>query len=349
MALTTLNSLFDIYETRPPKLRFQARTRPEWQSWREALLEKLDALLGGFAQEGTPLNPVIVETTHEPGYQVEKVLFECEPGLRMPCYVLLPDHARPPYRPVIALHGHGTGGANYLLGRPWDESTRPAEEEIIRKYNHDYARQLAQKGFMVFVPVQRGLGERLETDPGLVTWKGAGMSSCRMLSFNAMLLGKTLLGLRVSDVIRTVDYIRSRPEPMIEGLGCLGFSGGGTTALFTAAVDPRITAVVASGCFNYFRTSIMAMVHCECNYIPHLVEYAEMPDIAGLIAPRPLLIESGMRDGIFPVEHALAAYQDLRAVYELLGETEMLAQDIHPADHQFSGAKAFDWLQRWLQ
>lgn len=347
--ITTLDHLYQVYEDKPRQLAFRASTLPEWQTWQETLREKIVELLGDFPLERTPLNPILLETHQEDGYRLEKVALESEPGLHVPCYILVPNHSLPPYRPVIALHGHGTAGANYLLGKAWDESTRNEEQEIIRTHNLDYARQLANHGFMVFVPVQRGLGERIESKSGLNSWQGAGQSSCRVLSFNAMLLGKNLLGMRVWDVLRTIDYIRSRPEPMVEGLGCLGFSGGGATTLFAAALESRITVAVVSGYFNRFRSSIMAMTHCECNYVPRLLEYAEMADIAGLIAPRPLLVESGLQDGIFPIEGTLAAYQDLQRIYELLGVPEALDKDIFDADHQFHGAKAFDWLERWLK
>jgi dienelactone hydrolase len=345
----TLPSLWQRYETLPRQLAFRARTREEWKTWRHVLQAKVSELLGGFPAEPVALDATLLESHQEDGYRLEKVAFQSEPGLYIPCYVLTPDHGEPPYRPVIAVHGHGTGGAAYVIGRVLDEETRTSEEALIQTQNHDYGRQLARHGFMVFVPVQRGLGERLETEPWTIKWEGASQSSCRPLAFNAMLLGKTLLGLRVWDLMRTVDYIRNRPEPMVPGLGCVGFSGGGTTTLFAAALDSRITVPVVSGYFNTFRDSIMAMVHCECNYVPHILKYAEMYDVAGLIAPRPLLVESGTQDGIFPSTATEAAYRELQKIYTFLGVPEHLDKDIFDGGHQFSGIKAFDWLHRWLE
>jgi cephalosporin-C deacetylase-like acetyl esterase len=148
--------------------------------------------------------------------------------------------------------------------------------------------------------------------------------------------------------MRTVDYIRSRPEQLVDGIGCLGLSGGGTTALFATALDPRITVAIVSGYLNTFRASIMSIVHCECNYVPGILKYAEMSDIAGLIAPRPLLVEGGLEDDIYPVEATEAAYEKVSEVYRLLGVPEHLDKDIFPGPHQFSGRKAFGWLDRWL-
>jgi dienelactone hydrolase len=345
---TTLPSLQHVYDTAPRRLAFRARTRDEWAEWRHALSGKLVELLGGFPSDRPRLNAVLLETREEADFRLEKVAFQSEPGVDVPCRVLIPRHVAPPYRPVIALHGHGTGGAAHLFGAIVNEATRAGEEAYIRSLNYDYGRQLGRQGFMVFAPEQRGFGERTETGLEVTGGQGMAQSSCRAISLNAMLLGKTTIGLRVWDVMRTVDYIRSRPEPMVAGIGCLGLSAGGTTTLFATAVEPRITAAVVSGYFNTFRDSIMAIYHCECNYVPGLVKDAEMSDVAGLIAPRPLLIEMGTEDHIFPVQATEMAYQELKRVYELLGASDRLDKDIFPGAHAFSGRKAFAWLTRWL-
>jgi dienelactone hydrolase len=157
-----------------------------------------------------------------------------------------------------------------------------------------------------------------------------------------------VLGLRVWDVMRTLDYIASRPETTTEGAGCVGLSGGGTTTLYAAALDPRIRAAVVSGAFGSFRSSIMSTIHCDCNYIPGILQYAEMADIAALIAPRPLLIENGTEDPIFPVDVTRSASGEVARTYSLLGVPERLEQDIFQGGHRFSGNKAFDWFTRWL-
>ena len=86
--------------------------------------------------------------------------------------------------------------------------------------------------------------------------------------------------------MRLIDYIRTRPEPLADTLGCVGLSGGGMVTLFTTALEARITCAVVSGYFNTFRDSIMAVRHCLCNFVPGMAQLAEMVDIAGLVAPR---------------------------------------------------------------
>jgi dienelactone hydrolase len=262
--------------------------------------------------------------------------------------VLTPYNVEPPYRSVIALHGHGSGGAAHLLGRVRSEATRAAETAHIEAHNYTYAHQLATHGFMVFAPEQRGFGERMETHPGMTFGGEMSRSSCRSLAFNALMMGKTLLGMRVWDVMRTLDYIATRPEAMTAGVGCVGLSGGGTTTLYATIADPRITVAILSGAFSSFRSSIMSTIHCDCNYIPAILQYAEMADLAALIAPRPLLIEAGTEDPIFPVDVVKSASQEVARVYDLLDVPDHFDQDIFAGGHRFSGNKTFDWFAKWL-
>ena len=88
----------------------------------------------------------------------------------------------------------------------------------------------------------------------------------------------------------------------------------------------------------------MATIHCECNYVPGILRFAEMADLAALIAPRPLLIEAGTADPIFPVDAVRAGCAEVARAYALLGVDGNFDQDIFEGGHRFSGAKAFDWL-----
>ena len=342
--LSTMAYLWQQYDAQPRALAFRAQTRDEWRTWCDALRAQLTELLGGFPAERCALTAQIVEIVEEDEYRREKIVFYSEPGVAVPYYVLTRRNIAPPYRPVIALHGHGSDGARLLLG------LAQGDEEVVqmRAYNYDYARQLAQHGFMVFVPVQRALGERMETDPAFRTGEGVWEKSCEITARACLLLGKTLVGLRVWDVMRTIDYIHSRAEPITASIGCLGLSGGGTTTLYAAALNERLSAVVIDGAFCSYRASIMSTTHCPDNYIPGILKYAEIADIGGLIAPRPLLIEHGTEDGTFPIAGARQAYHDLAPVYALLDCANHLDADFFPGGHRFGGRKAFAWLERWL-
>ena len=341
--LRTLPGLQRQYDEAPRQLAFRAQTLEQAHEWQEELRDVLTRLLGGFPSECCDLDSQTLEVAQEPDYTRELIVFQSRPGEYVPCYVLIPHAALTPYRPVVALHGHGAS-PHQLVGIDNDE----IERQTSQAQNLAYGRMLALRGFMVFVPGQRGIAERMEAPVYRSDVDRPWVNSCQMEGMNALLFGQTLLGLRVWDVMRLLDYIRSRNEPMIEGIGCVGLSGGGTTTLFTTALDKRISCSVVSGYFNTFRDSLMAHLHCSCNFVPGILHYAEMAEIAGLIAPRPLLIESGREDPIFPVNATEQALETLSAIYSVFDAQERLGADIFKGPHRWNGVKAYPWLDHWL-
>ena len=262
----------------------------------------------------------------------------------MPCYVLIPRNVVPPYRAVIALHGHGTDGTRLLLGLARNEK----ERALMRADNWDYARQLARHGFIVFAPVQRALGERLEANRAYRTQLGRRAKSCTLTTLTSFMLGRTMAGLRVWDVMRTIDYIRTRPEPIADKIGCIGWSGGGTTTFYAAALDERISAVVLESCVLHI--SRVHLVHRTLRRQLHPGDFALCGDGGywGSIAPRPVLIESGMQDPIFPIKGVKQAYGELARVYALLNRRDQLAANYFRGGHRIGGRQAFVWFERWL-
>src|SRR5581483_3031595 len=144
--------------------------------------------------------------------------------------------------------------------------------------------------------------------------KGLGTSACQPAAGAALLLGQTMIGWRVWDVMRAIDWIETRPELDAKRVGCMGISGGGTCTTFSAALEPRIKAAMVSGYINTFQASVMSISHCIDNYVPGILNWAEQYDVAGLIAPRPLFVESGENDTIFPIAASKASFERVRSV-----------------------------------
>ena len=113
---------------------------------------------------------------------------------------------------------------------------------------------------------------------------------------------------------------------------------------YTTCMDNRIRATVISGYFCTFRESILAMGHCNCNYVPGLSEFGEMYDLAGLIAPRPMLVESANRDPIFPRTAVRKSVAEARKIYRLFDAEQSLQTDYFEGRHQISGRLAYDFL-----
>ena len=247
-------------------------------------------MLGLDTMRDAPLDPVITERVACAGYMRERVLLQTEPGVIMPLYVLIPDGLRPGERrpAVLAPHGHSSGGKYAVAGR----RDLPAVAATIEEHNYDYGVQLVQQGLVVFCPDARGFGERREA-----ARQGEARSVGRKLQPaepHGDPLGQTVTGMWTWDLMRLVDYAQTRPEVDPARIACGGLSGGGLQTLWLAALDERVCAAVISGYFYGYKDSLLRLNdNCSCNYIPGLWSLADMGDIAALIAPRPLFIETG--------------------------------------------------------
>ncbi|PDO11631.1 MAG: dienelactone hydrolase [Candidatus Reconcilbacillus cellulovorans] len=321
-----LDELYACYERRR-----QSRTLPPGE-----LRQRLAEALGDFPEREEPLDPVVLERTACDGYIRERVEFGTGDGLRLPAYVLVPAERPGPFPAVLALHGHGFGSRE-ALGLNVDGSERTGNFGIHRRF----AVELVRRGLLVVAPEMAGFGDRrLEAD----VQEGPDRSSCATLAVHLLMYGKTLAGLRVFEARRSIDYMLERPDVDGNRIGCIGFSGGGLVAAYASALDSRIRATALCGFVNTFKGSILARNHCLDNYVPGLLRYAELPEWIGLIAPRPLFVETGLYDRVFPAEHAREALAVLEAVYTSFGAADLLAYDFFPGGHEVGGQRVFDWM-----
>src|SRR5947208_3263606 len=283
----------NLYAATPRRLRFQARTRTAAEEWQTALRSKLIDLVGGFPEQRAPLRPITLETRTFPGYKREKIVFDSRPGVSVLAYLLLPANAKTPAATMICVPGHGRG-VDDIVGI--DEQGRDRTDKA--GYQHDFAIQVAESGMAAVAIEPLGFGCR--RDP-INARQGLSRKACEPAAGGALLLGETMIGWRVWDVLRTLDYIATRPELDSSRVGCMGISGGGTVTLFSAALEPRIRAAMVSGYLNTFRDSVGSLAHCIDNYVPGILNWAEMHDIAGLVAPRRLFVERSKKDELFPL------------------------------------------------
>ena len=179
--------------------------------------------------------------------------------------------------------------------------------------------------------------------------QGLSHKACEPVAGSALMLGQTMIGWRVWDIMRTIDYIVTRPELDSSRVGCMGISGGGTVTLFATALEPRIRAAMVSGYLNTFRDSIGSLAHCIDNYVPGILNWAEMHDVAGLIAPRPLFVESGEKDDIFPIHASVESVNRVREIYSVFGAKELIEQEVFPGEHSFWGKRGVPFLARSLK
>jgi dienelactone hydrolase len=329
-----------LYESAQLQLTFRAANRKQAEAWQKRLRAKITELVGGFPAPRGALRAQTLDTRDFPAYRREKFVFESRPGLYVLGYLLTPTAPTPPHPVMICVPGHGRGVDDIVgidaQGR--DRTGKPG-------YQHDFALQVVEHGMAALAIEPLAFGCR--RDP-VTRKKGAEASACQPSAGAALLLGQTMIGWRVYDVMRAIDWIETRHELDPRRVGCMGISGGGTVTTFASALEPRIRAAMISGYLNTFRDSIMSLSHCIDNYIPGILNWAEMYDVAGLIAPRPLFVESGMKDDIFPLQASKQSFARVRKIYETFDAGPLVQQEIFNDVHTFHGVQGLPYLAKHL-
>lgn len=297
----------------------------EVRPWQTSLRRTVRRLTGTQPADRCPLRPRRLWLRDHPLGTIEKIVFTAEPYADVLAYVCLPHGVRPPYTFMICLQGHSTGMHN-SIGVQREDETLPLAVEGDR----DFAIGCMRHGIAALCIEQRSFGERREQMQAAVSSHG-----CHDATMHALMLGKTLLGERVYDVDRGIDYLATRGDADMQRIGVMGNSGGGTISLFAAALLPRIAFAMPSCYFCTFRDSIMSIYHCADNYIPGLLNVAEMSDVMGLFAPKPLVIIAGREDPIFPIAATRRAFKALQRIYQACDAKERCHLVVGNGGHRF--------------
>jgi dienelactone hydrolase len=299
---------------------------PRWLAGRRA---RLTELLGPMPSP-VPLSTETLESVECDGYRRDKVVFDTEDTMSVPAYLLIPDGRVSEGAAVLACHGHGPG------------KSQAVGLEHTNAPNSDYALQLVRQGYVVLAPDLRCFGERLD-------WNPDDHYACDTNLVHAAMAGWNPLAQNVWDLARCLDVLTGHPLVDASRIGMVGLSYGGTVTLFTAAGDDRVAAAVVSGYFSSWRVAHqMPWNMCGSQVLHGMLGRLEHEDLGALIAPRPLLIESGTKDDLFPYASAIESVRRTRLVYEHQAAGDRLAHDVFEGEHQWHGTEAIPFLNHWL-
>jgi cephalosporin-C deacetylase-like acetyl esterase len=250
--------------------------------------------------ERSPLHARILARHDLGDYTIENLIFESRPGFPVTANLYRAEPATSGRRAaVLCPIGH------YLSA---GKAASDVQARCIK---------LARMGFVVLVYDAIGQGERLA--PGNIHHDAG---------YALLPLGETIAGWMVWDSMRAIDYLVTLDDVDPHRIGVTGNSGGGLNTLFTAALDARVRAAAVVGfTFEFGNWLKYAGTHCTCTHLPGVFRAMEWFEIAGLIAPRALLMLQGTHDGIFPISGARRAAADAGRIYELLD---------HPAQVRFT-------------
>ena len=138
----------------------------------------------------------------------------------------------------------------------------------------------------------------------------------RFVFLRYLVNGKCLAWKYILDMRRAIDYLCSRPDVNADAIGCYGHSLG---SIFTWLIGPwetRLRCLVGNCALPTY--SAIHKTHRLAGlgiFIPGLNQYGDTPDIAALIAPRPLHLSFGTEDRHSPVVDVKMAMKTIEKAY----------------------------------
>lgn len=342
----------------------------DWVAFRQQAREKIFQLLLYRPQPVDP-RPEVIEQVDRGDYVQEKLVFSTSRFFRVPAYILIPKGLKAPAPAIVDLHSHG---GMFLFGKEKVIDLGDNHPVMVEYHQENYdgrptATALVRRGYVVMVIDAFMFGERrLMLDADLQHgWDRSRYSRELVMQLNArcrakestitkalVFAGLSWPGIVVWDDIRTVDYLVTRPEVDPQRIGCLGISMGGYRAAYLAGLDERIAAACVVGFMSTVKPMIKAHLdtHSFVHFLPGLHACMDLPDIASLMAPRPLFVQQCSRDSLFPLEGMKESVAKIAAVYRKAGAEGQFLAKFYDRPHIFSRDmqdEAFAWLDRHLQ
>ena len=256
-----------------------------------------------------------------------KIAYASEPNHRVPAYLLIPKNISKPVAALVCLQGTSGGkGRTAGVGEAY-----PA-----------YTLELAQRGYVTIAPDYITRGDNL-ADPIKMGYDSGTMKG-------------------IWDHMRAIDLLAEMPEVDQTRIGNIGLSLGGHNALFLAAFDMRVKAVVSSSGFDSFYDYMDGDLTgwCQDRYMPRIRDVYgkdpsklpfDFPDVIAAVAPRPLFVHAPKQDSNFKVDSVKKCLQLAQPVYDLLGAPTAVETMYPDGEHGFppdARQEAYRFLDRVL-
>ena len=304
----------------------------DWKANRERFRAELREMLGLEPLPArTPLKPVVTGQIEHDTFVVEKLYFQSLPGFYVTANLYRPKQREAPAPTILYLSGHGpviSNGISY--------GNKAA-------YQHHGA-WFARNGYVCLITDTVELGE--------IEGIHHGTYRSNMWWWNSR--GYTPAGVEAWSNIRALDYLCTRPEVDTNRFGVTGRSGGGAYSWWVAALDDRIKAAAPVAGITDLRNHVIdgsVEGHCDCMFIVNTYRW-DYPQVAALVAPRPLMIANSDSDWIFPLDGVVRLHRKVRNVYESYGASSNLALLITGGPHkdtQDLQLPVFRWFNRHLK
>ena len=330
-------------ESHKPEYRFEDCGITDFAQWKKQAYPEVMACLGDFPEK-VPLNPQLLAEWEHDGLRKERWLIDVGPHISATLLINYPQKAKN-LPAILCCHGHGPHGKEPVMGNDSSDSMR----QQIENYNYHYGHEMAKAGFVTFAIDWIGFGERNDSQKPNHRTDQSARDWCNLYYLHATMLGTTSLAINVSHGSAAIDFVSTLDEVDPERLGVMGLSGGGTMTVWMKLCDSRLKAaeiICYSDLWAHF--GIRHLNYCGMQVAPGLYKLVDLPDLQGLIAPDPLLVDIGVYDQCFKVDTAIACFEQLEKIYESAGVRDKLELDKFAGEHSWGANKSVDFFTKHL-
>ncbi len=318
-------------EVRRKHWNILGRPAGEFPRIRAAMLDEYRKLVGCVPIENTPARPRTEKVLSTDKYDAYRVLLDVTDGVEVYGHLLVPRGIRGRAAAVVCQHG--------LSGRP--EMITGIGHPEDTPY-HQFGRHLAERGYVVFAPLVMHQFPVEQINAQARQADAVGMMRV------AMVVAKTR---RVVEFLASLDFV----DP--QRIGYYGLSYGGYSAIWCSPLVEQLAATVVSGHFNDWRSKITSDA-TPTSYLRHpdddfynwdILHRFTHVELIAMVAPRPVAIEFGQRDGITSPEWTAYAWNQVKAIRDHLGLDGRIVLAHYDGVHEVHGVETFDFLDRFLR
>jgi dienelactone hydrolase len=302
-----------------------ARPPIEAKAARERAQETLKKLLGLPAGR-TPLNPRIISSNvWMDDIAVDEFLFYSEPLVRVTGWFLRPAKGGPRFPTVVFV---SEGGKNHIL------------------YETSGISRLVQKGVAVCAIDLRGLGVSTPHSPSAGPDFYGGMPLRERYAWACFGLGKPVLGQRVWDLLRCLDYLESRRDVDHSLIVGLGERGAALAVLLSAVLDDRLRSTLFDRPIATYASIVESKAYSLrlSWFLFDVLKHFDLPDLTALLAPRPcwILNAASAQGETLAKSEVASLYERAAAAFKQSGATEQIWFVVRPERER---ERVFlDWL-----
>lgn len=243
--------------------------------------------------------------------------------------LVIPQNATKPVPLVIAQHGIDS----------FPERVFGVADE--QNLYHDYGHLLVKNGFAVLAPINLSF-----------------VPNRNRIERLARLADTTLPGIEFRRMQLLLDQVLKDPRIDRDRVGMWGISLGGMATMFWMPLDPRIKCGVVTAWFNHRRNKMVIPDPRYSCFLETREEHAFFrgwlteftdSDVVSLICPRPLLVQTGKKDGIAWWPQVVEEFEAARDHYRKLGIADRIEMDLHDGGHEIRVESGLPFLAKWLK